>query len=56
MSIMLSTEKTPAKKNSCLVARITSYETAALHLLTFCILGPYLSKDMAFNLSHVISH
>ena len=33
------------KKNSCLVARIVSFETVALHLLTFRILEPYLSKD-----------
>ena len=37
------------KKNSCLVA-------AGLHLLTFHILEPYPSKDIALGLSHVISH
>ena len=45
-----------AKKNSCLVARIVPYYTAGLHLLTFHILEPYPSKDIAPGLSHVISH
>ena len=35
-----------AKKNSCLVGRIFSFDTAGLHLLTFCILEPYPSKDI----------
>ena len=35
-----------AKKNSCLVVRIFSFDTAGLHLLTFCILEPYPSKDV----------
>ena len=45
-----------AKKNSCLVARIVSFDIAGLHLLTFNILEPYPSKDIDFDLSHVISH
>ena len=47
---------TLVKKNSCLVARIVSFDTAVLHLLTFCILEPYPSKDIDLDLSHVISH
>ena len=38
------------KKNSCLVARIVSFETVALHLLTLRILEPYLSKDRTLKL------
>ena len=44
------------KKNSCLVARIIPYYTAVLYLFTFHILEPYLSKDIAYGLSHAISH
>ena len=44
------------KKNSRLVARIVSFDTAGLHLLTFDILEPYLSKDFELDLSHVILH
>ena len=53
---MLCTGADFAKKNACLVARIVPYYTAGLHLLTFHILEPYLSKDIALGLSHVISH
>ena len=56
MSAMLCTGATFVKKNSCLVARIVPYYTAGLHLLTFHILEPYPSKDIALGLSHVISH
>ena len=57
MPIMLSMGATFVKKNSCLVARIVSFDTVGqLHLLTFCILEPYPSKDIALDLSHVISH
>ena len=56
MSVMLSTRANFAKKNSCLVARIVPYYTAGLHLFTFHILEPYLSKDIGLGLSHVISH
>ena len=56
MSVMLCTGANFAKKNSCLVARIVPYYTAGLHLLTFHILEPYPSKDIAVGLSHVISH
>ena len=56
MSVMLCTEANFAKKNSCLVARIAVFYTAGLRLLTFHILEPYVSKDIALDLSHVISH
>ena len=56
MSVMLCTEATFVKKNSCLVARIVPFGTISLHLLTFCILEPYPSKDIAVDLCHVMSH
>ena len=55
MSIMVSTGATFVKKNSCLDV-VVSFDTAGLHLLIFCVLEPYLSKDIELNLSHVISH
>ena len=55
MSVMLCTGVTFVKKNSCLVARILSFDTAGLHLLTFRILEPYPSKDIRLDLSHVNS-
>ena len=55
MSVMLYTGVTFVKKN-CLVARIVSFDTAGLHLITFHILEPYPSKDTELNPSHVISH
>ena len=56
MSAMLCTGATFVKKNSCLGATIVPYYTVVLHLLTFHILEPYPSKDIALGLSHVISH
>ena len=56
MSVMLCTEVTFVKKNSCLVARIVSFDTAGLYLLTSRILEPYPSKDIELDLNHVISH
>ena len=56
MSVMLCTGATFVKKNSCLVVRVVSFNTVGLHLLAFRILEPYLSKDIALDLSHVISH
>ena len=53
---MLCTGATFVKKNSCLVARIVSFDTAGLHLLTFPILEPYASKNIELDLSHVTSH
>ena len=38
MFVMLCTGATFIKKNSCLVARIVSFDTTGLHLLTFRIL------------------
>ena len=52
---MLCTGAISAKKNSCLEARIVPYYTAGPHLLTFHILEPCPSKDIALGLSHVIS-
>ena len=56
MSVVICTGATFVKKNSCLVARIVPFDTVGLHLLTFHILEPYPSKDIALDLSHVISH
>ena len=56
MSVILCAEAAFVKKNSCLVARIASFDTAGLHLLAFRILGPYPSKDIELDLSHVISN
>ena len=56
VSVMLHRGTNFAKKNACLVARIVPYYTAGRHLLTFHILEPYPSKDIALGLSHVISH
>ena len=56
MSVMLCTGATFVKKNSCLVVRIVSFDTAGLHLITFRILEPYPFKDIELDLSHVISH
>ena len=55
-SVVLCTGVTIAKKISCLVARIVSFDTAGLHLLTFPILELYPSENIEFDLSHVISH
>ena len=46
MSVMLCTGATFVKKNSCLVARIFSFDIVGVHLLTFRILEPYPSKDI----------
>ena len=55
MSVMLCTGATFVKKN-CLTARIVLFDTVGLHLPTFRILEPYPSKDIALDLSLVISH
>ena len=44
------------KEELLLVARIVSFDTVGLRLLTFRMLDPYSSKDIALGLSHVISH
>ena len=56
MSVMLCTGATFVKKNSCLVARIVSFDTAGLDILTFHILEPYPFKENKLDLHHVISH
>ena len=56
MSVMRCTGANFAKRNFCFVARIVPYYTAGLHLLTFHVLEPYPSKDIALGLSHVISY
>ena len=56
MSVMLCTGAAFAEKNSCLVARIVSFDIAGLHLLNFRILEPCSSKDIKLDLSHVILH
>ena len=56
MSVMFCTGATFVKKNTCLVARIVSFNTAGPHLLTFRILQLYLSRDIELNLSNVISN
>ena len=53
MSVMFSTGATFVKKNSFLVARIVTFGTAGLHLLTFRILEPYPSRDIELDLSYV---
>ena len=50
MLVMLCTGATFVKK----VARIVPFDIVGLHLLTFRILEPYPSKDIALDLSHVI--
>ena len=52
---MLCMGATFVKKYSCLDAKIVSFDTAGLHLLSFRILEPCLSKDIELDLSHVIS-
>ena len=56
MSVMLCTGASFVKKNSCLVARIVSFDTVGRHPLTFRILEPYPSKYIVLDLSHIISH
>ena len=46
VSIMLCAGATLVKKNSCLVARIVSFDVIGLYLLIFRILEPYPSKDI----------
>ena len=46
MSVMLCTGATFVKTNCCLVARMVSFDTVGLHLLTFRILEPFPSKDI----------
>ena len=55
-SAFVKKRKTFEKKNSYILARIVSVDTAGLLLLTCRILEPYPSKVITFDLSHVISH
>ena len=56
MSVMLCTVAASfVKKNSCLFARIVSFDTAGLLLITFCIFEPYLANYTELDLSYVIS-
>ena len=43
---MLNTRATFVKKNSCLVARIVSFNTVGQYLLIFRVLEPYPSKNI----------
>ena len=53
---MLCTGDTFIKINFCLVPRIVAFDSTSVHLLTFRILEPYLSKDIELDLRQVISH
>ena len=55
MSVMPCTGGTFVKRNSCLVAKIISFDIAGLLLPTFRILEPYPSEDIDLDPSHVIS-
>ena len=50
MPVVLCTGATFVKKSSCIVARIVSFDTAGLHLLTFRILELYPFKDIELDL------
>ena len=52
---MLCTEAIFVKENFCLLSRILSFDTAGLHLPTFCILEPYPSKILSL-ISVMLSH
>ena len=56
MSVMLCAGATFVKKNPCPVARIVSFDTVGLHLLTFRILESYSSKDIELDLSVMSYH
>ena len=56
MSVILSTGATFVTRNSCVAARIVSFDTAGLHLLTSRILEPYSSKDIELVISVTLSH
>ena len=56
MSIILCTGATFVRRNSCLVARIVSFETSGVHLLTFRIVEPKPPKILhliSVSLSHI---
>ena len=56
MSVMLCTGATFVTRNSCVAARIVSFDTAGLYLLTSRILEPYSSKDIELVISFTLSH
>ena len=56
MSVMLCMGATFVKKNTCLIARIVSFDATGLRLLNFHIFERYPSKDIELDLSHIISH
>ena len=56
MLVMPFTQATVVNKNYFLVSRVTSFDTAGLHLVTFRILEPFPSKDIELCLSHVSSY
>ena len=56
MRAMLCAGAAFVKKNTCLVARIVSFDAPGLYLLTFHVLEPHPSKDIELDLSRVISH
>ena len=56
MSVMLCTGATFVTRNSCVAARIVSFDTAGLHLLTSRILEPYSAKDIELVISVTLSH
>ena len=53
---MFCTGATFVKNNSCLVAKIFSFDAAGLYLLTFRISEPCPFKDIELDFSHVISY
>ena len=53
---MLYTGANFVKKNSFVAARIVSFDTAGLDILTFHILELYPSTDIELDCSHIISH
>ena len=55
-SVILCTRATFVKKDSCLVAKIDSFYTVGLHLLTFRILETYPSEEIELDFNDVISH
>ena len=46
IGLFTTTGVTFVKKNSCLVARVVSFDTVGLYVLTFHILEPCPSKDI----------
>ena len=50
MSVIYCMEAVFVKKYSCLVAKIVLFDTVGLHL------EPYPAKDIALDLSHIISY